>query len=282
MSLEKNSKCYKYENIKYDNGIFDEIIDACYVIHLENNGRLENVKKQLNELPLSKNTIICHNKGYKKCEKDLIEQKSTHDLIDAYKQIAYDSIKKNYNGIIILEDDFIYEDALFNPFHQNKIIKYIKKNIENDKDFIYTFGVMPFIQTFNILEFELFHHNVILSGGLHSTFYSKKAIKNIYNNKCNDIDAYFNRYYFYKKYGYCVPLITQIFPETENSKNWKIPGINNQLYNSLKPLIIYLNLHKSTKNYKIFYITSIIAFSLLFNISTYILYLLLISVISLF
>ncbi len=281
MNIEKNSKCYNYEKIEFNKGIFDEICDACYIIHLEDNGRLKNVKKQLYELPLCKNTIICHNKGFKKCNKELRYDKSNYDLIDAYMQIYNDAIKKEYDGIIILEDDFIYENDLFNPVHQNKIIKFIQK--KKNQDFIYTFGVMPFLQTFNIINFDIFHHYVILSGGLHSVYYSKKAIQNIYEkrNKMTDIDEYLNATYFYKKYGYVLPLITQTFPETDNSKNWTLTK-NIGLYSVLKPLLEYFELHKSTKNYKIFYITSIILFSLLMNISTFVLYSIVMSIVALF
>ena len=54
--------CYKFQKITFKTGLFD-IIDMTYVIHLENNGRLDNVIKELNTFKPSKNIIILHIKG---------------------------------------------------------------------------------------------------------------------------------------------------------------------------------------------------------------------------
>ena len=63
------STCYRFEEFVGENPLFLNI-DATYVIHLEGNGRLDSVKKELTEFYPSKNTFILFNKGFKKCEKD--------------------------------------------------------------------------------------------------------------------------------------------------------------------------------------------------------------------
>ena len=42
-----NRNCLKLETRKYDNGMFQKSVDATYIIHLENNGRLSDINKQL-------------------------------------------------------------------------------------------------------------------------------------------------------------------------------------------------------------------------------------------
>ena len=48
-----NSHCYRFDYIRFDNGLLDKIIDAVYVILLENSDRTENVYKQINHYKLS-------------------------------------------------------------------------------------------------------------------------------------------------------------------------------------------------------------------------------------
>jgi len=55
--------CYRFESIPGRKPLFAHI-DATYVIHLENNGRLEKVKKELVDYYPSKNTCILYNKGF--------------------------------------------------------------------------------------------------------------------------------------------------------------------------------------------------------------------------
>lgn len=45
---------YRFELITYKSGILDKTVDATYIIHLENNGRLQNIQNQLSNYHLSK------------------------------------------------------------------------------------------------------------------------------------------------------------------------------------------------------------------------------------
>ena len=51
--MKEIKKCYKFDNIFYKKGFLDNIIDAVYVLLLENSGREYSVYSQLN-------IIICH------------------------------------------------------------------------------------------------------------------------------------------------------------------------------------------------------------------------------
>ena len=97
--------CYHYEKYHFEKGLLD--IDRTYIIHLEGNGRLDNIYKQLEEFHISKEVYILFNKGYKKCNKNLEEQKSTFDLIDAFMTIFEHA--RDLDNILILEDDFFFD-----------------------------------------------------------------------------------------------------------------------------------------------------------------------------
>ena len=97
--LNNNSKCYSFTYIKYDNGIFNETVDATYVIHLKGNGRYDNIIKQLNEYHLTNDVYILLNHGYKKCNKTKNIVYPADDLIDAFFQIFKHASEKKYDNI---------------------------------------------------------------------------------------------------------------------------------------------------------------------------------------
>ena len=72
--------CHKYKYIQFSKGILDNIIDAVYVITLENDKNYNNIMKQINNLKLSKNNYIQINKKFTDCKIDLCEQKSHYHL----------------------------------------------------------------------------------------------------------------------------------------------------------------------------------------------------------
>jgi hypothetical protein len=264
-----NEHCYTFDKLKLKSGIFDEIVDACYIIHVVGSVRLKKVLEQTYELPLCKNTMICHNKGFKKCRKDLKIQRTPYDLLNCYKYILNDALRQKYKNIIILEDDFIYEDALFNPHYQKNIIEFVKKNKKDD--FVFSLGALPTYQSLCIT--NPYITNLYLSCGMHAILYSEKSIRNIYNqmNTMNDIDEYMSTRYFYKRYGHIVPLITQTFPETENTKSWgshysikyknKVYEFN--LYQIVKYFFYIFNLQNDTRHYKTVSLLSLFLFYLI-------------------
>ena len=60
--------CYTFENRNYTNGMFN--VDATYIIHLENNGRYQNIENQLSQIAPSNKVYILRNKGYK-CKQNI-------------------------------------------------------------------------------------------------------------------------------------------------------------------------------------------------------------------
>ena len=216
--------CYRFEKIEFINGLLD--IDATYIIHLENNGRLDHIKSQLSKFQPTKLVYILYNKGYKNCEKNLHLNKTYIDLIDAYLYIFKDAYNKNYKNILILEDDFIFNEKIKDKTVQKNVMKFIKKNNYD----IYLLGVLPFIQ-------KTYDNNtsISISGiGMHACIYSHKFIKNtlqLDKTKITDWD-YFTRTTC-TGYIYNEPLCYQLFPETENQNEWGN-------YFNLKKILLYI------------------------------------------
>jgi hypothetical protein len=257
------TNCYRIEKIEYEKGLFDSAIDATFIIHLENNSRYEHIMNQLQKIKPTKNVYILYNKGYKNCKKQDYIKNTNQDLVDANLMIFKFAKELNFNNILILEDDFIFNDKLNEQTGINKIneiCNFLNKNIK--QDFQYLIGCLPLI----LMPYNLNHYLVILSIGLHSCVYSKKNRENILNinqEKIKDMDIYNNLYF--RRYTYYEPLCYQLFPITENSKTW---GLDYNLYylsNIFKIFLKFIQLDKQIEpGYPFFYIFSKLSLFLLF------------------
>lgn len=205
-------KCYKYDLIKFKKGILDNLVDAVYVLLLEGSDRTKSVYQQINNLKLCKKNYIQINKGYKKCKKKLRKQNSTYDLLHANYTCFKHANKKNFNRILVLEDDFEFSNYI-NKFF---IIKEIDLFLQNNECNVYSFGNLIGHRN-NINK----HSKMEMVGGAHSMIISKYVrntfIKDYPNNDIQ-MDYYYNK--FDNKYTYYYPLCYQKFPATENSRIW--------------------------------------------------------------
>jgi len=235
-----NSHCYRFDYIRFDNGLLDKIIDAVYVILLEDSDRTENVYKQINHYKLSKNTYIQINKGYKNCEKKLMKQQSNYDLLDSNYNIWLHAKENNYNNILILEDDFIFDNRILDKNVLNDLDNFIN-NYEFD---IYSLGNIPLILT----PFLLTKHPKMLSGGASQSIILTKGIRNLLIDKYeNNTDWLINSrghidwIYTTNNFNYNIyykPLCYQTFPKTENMDTWDQDL--NIILKILNKLIIFL------------------------------------------
>jgi hypothetical protein len=224
-----NENCYKLSEIKSNYGELDKCIDVTYIIHLEDDhSRLLNIIQQFDKYIPTKLTYILFNKGYKKCNKNQINS-SAKDLIDSYLYIFKDAKNKNYNNILILEDDFIFNKSICSK-KVNKNISLFVNKLKNS--FIYYLGCIPYMQ----IPVNVHHNKLFIAGSTHACIYSKKIREKILKiDKDNIIDwdiflnswNYNNNDYIYR-YTYWKPLCYQLYPTTENSINEKqIPIITN-------------------------------------------------------
>ena len=216
MNLHENSKCYTFKELNFDRGVLDDIVDCTYIIHLEGNGRLDHIHKELKQVQPTKKVVIMFNKGFKKCKKQLIEQVSYQDLTDAFLQCFKNAKQNHYKNILILEDDFIFDPKIKDPFHVKNIHRFIKAR--QDEAFIYYIGVLPLIIYPTT---DLYSYNALKTLTMHSVIYSEKVIQNYdsLNLEGKHWDVIMdqnitNRYLYFK------PLCYQTFPETENKQTW--------------------------------------------------------------
>jgi len=211
------NQCYSFKEYLFDDPIF-KTIDATYIIHLENNGRLSNIEQQLLEFHPTKKVYIVFNKGYKNCQKKEYINTPSKDLIDVFYTIFNDSRNKNYNNILILEDDFQFSNKINETTSHSINIDTFLKDYDKD-EFVYYLGCLSWLQS----DFNMTHPRINLSTGTHACIYSKKCI-DYFLDKAEqkyiaDWDIYLN-FGVIPRYKYYIPLCYQIFPDTENSKSW--------------------------------------------------------------
>tara|TARA_B110000037_G_C17088280_1_gene492896 strand:- start:267 stop:1082 length:816 start_codon:yes stop_codon:yes gene_type:complete len=259
------SQCYKFKEITSKYGIFDKGVDATYILTMKKNGNYKNIEKQLRFTKPTKKIFLVINESFKTCSKQLKKNTSTYDIVHSYIEIFKNAKKMNFQNILILEDDFIFEKEisfLKNTTHINNFC------IENKKkDFILSLGSIPYI----ILPKNEFFYKALISTGSHSMIYSRSFIeKTLQKNMTNieDWDYYTNT--TLNRYIYYIPLCTQVFNETENQKNW------NSFF-GLKRFALFLfklnNLDKTPQpGFDNFYFYSKIISIILFIICMYIIY----------
>jgi len=255
------SECYHFENIKYNDGLLNDCVDATYIIHLEGNGRLPDIRKQLEEYHPSNEVFILFNKGYKKCNKAEYINAPPIDLIDAFLQCFQHAEEKSYNNILILEDDFIFSEKIKEKENCENICEFIKS--KEGEPMHYLLGCIPYIQIPRSFDFK---HSNIYSCGLHAVIYNKKYRIKILNTDLSNVKDWdiFNNHFF-SHYTYYLPLCYQLFPETENSKNWGSENIVYLIIGKIQFFIFQLlGLNKSVEpGYSFFYMFSKIIFFLL-------------------
>jgi hypothetical protein len=212
-----NNICYSIKEYRFNDPIFNNV-NATYIIHLEGNGRLNNIIEQLKYYHPSKIVYIIFNKGFKKCNKDKYINIPPLDLIDAFFQCFKHANNNNYENILILEDDFIFDKKILDKNNSNKIDNFLYKMSKTKQIYIYHIGAITLLQS----AFKQYHNRLYLSAGAHSCIYPKKFINHLLNNvrkdRIKDWDFYLN--FNYIRYKYYKSLCYQTFPETDNSKYW--------------------------------------------------------------
>jgi hypothetical protein len=210
--------CYRLEEVDGENPLFQQI-DATYVIHLEDNGRLGTVKKELREFYPSKNTCILFNKGFKRCNKDLPKNESQFDIVDANLFIFRDAQRKQYKNILVLEDDFFFHKEIRANENCTRVDEFIEG--KQDDTCTYFLGCLPFLALPCDTDFK--HYALLFGTTCHSVIYSQKYREEILlveQGKILDWDIF--QWFFQpsSRYMYHMPLCYQLFPVTDNSKNW--------------------------------------------------------------
>jgi hypothetical protein len=211
--------------------------------------------EQLNYYKPSKTVYILFNKGFKNCKKNDIIKLPAQDITHAFLHVFKDANVKKYDSILILEDDFIFNEKIKISDKQENINSFLNKY--KNTNTVYYLGCIPYLQ---IPLFSKYHNRVLLSTGSHSIIYTKKSRELILDDLKNldDWDIYINLYAPVKRYIYYEAMCYQLFPETENSKTWgQTNGYDIRSAKILNQLFKFLHLDtKVEPGYSILYIFS--------------------------
>ena len=215
--IQYNKKCYTFEEIRYNRGFFDDSVDATYIVHLENNGRMDRIQEQLSLFQPTQLIYLVHNQGFKQCEKkakEIVLQTPYQDLTDAFLQCFAHANEQGYNHILILEDDFVF----FPEIMEKKNIEPIQSFLQQKQDdpFLYYLGCIP------VITYPLYpgnHWVSIKSLTAHAVIYSREARNQIVDLGDKHWDLILEKNVPYR-YLYHIPLCYQFFPETENKQFW--------------------------------------------------------------
>ena len=250
-----NQHCYRFEQIRYTDGLLSNSIDATYIIHLENNGRIEDIINQLQEYHPTNIVYIVYNKGYKKCTKQDYIKNSAHDLVDANIEICKHAENQHYSNILVLEDDFMFSPKIKEAEHNESVCTFLK-DTENSPVF-YLLGCVPLL----LIPYDFNHYKSPVTGGTHAVIINEK-MRNIIlsetQESIDDWDKFPGLNYYHYKYTYHTPLCYQLFQDTDNSKIWGGNNLFFQIYCKIGFYIFYaLNMHKQVEpGYSIFYFLS--------------------------
>ena len=200
---------YEFVPFEFQQGILDDSVDATYIIHLENNGRLAHVMQQLSVHTPTKRVFLVKNKGFRKSKKPDFVTSPALDLVDAFITVFKHAHK--FNNILVLEDDFMFSKWV--DTHASNVNREVN---QLSGEFIFLLGCIPCLQIPHTV--DTFR---VKSLGTHAIIYSKA-------NRCHTLlvpqqsikdwdwhnNASFNRFAYHK------PLCYQLFPETENARTW--------------------------------------------------------------
>jgi hypothetical protein len=239
--MEANRDCYTFQKIGYTDGFLQKSIDATYILTMEKSPRIPDVMNKLKDYHPSNCVYIVLNKGFKTCTKQLPKQNSIYDIIDANLQIFRHASENKYENILILEDDFIFEQKIKDPVVQENIHTFMKSH--QSTSFMYLLGCLPII----FLPYSAHTHRIIWALATHAVIYSKEMRNEILeyskSNQINDWDLDIGKLclWEHKKFMYKIPLCNQIMEATENRQNWAVDGITRYILNT------YIELTKFNK-----------------------------------
>ena len=162
---------YTFEIMKFPTCKFD-FINATYVLHLEGSPRIAKVKSQLSEQPLTKLNYIMRNPGYKKVKKPLPRQNSEADIAFSHYIACKHALKNLYDKIIVLEDDFIFENELQDPDVAQKVQDFMTTSVDH-----YFLGCTPFMAL--PCSWDLTHWKVLYGGCLHAVIHSCSGMQKL-------------------------------------------------------------------------------------------------------
>lgn len=212
-----NSQCFTKETVNFNKSdtLFEHVIDACYVLTMENSKRRSQYMYQLNKYKPFSEVRIVHNKGYKMCKKEKWIDTPCKDIADFYAFVFNECLNKGENKVLIFEDDFFFTESIETI---REYVLHIQMLLDDNTFITYNLGPLPYFlipTTINM------NHYIYKGGASHAVIYSKEAMErytNEYKTMNCSSDTYWNKYL----YNYCFykPFCFQLCPKTDNSAYW--------------------------------------------------------------
>jgi hypothetical protein len=217
---DSNRSCYTFQTLTFESGFLDAGVDATYIITMEDGPRYKECFEKLKVYQPTKTVYLVVNKGFKKCKKTLPKQTSMYDIIDANMQIFNHSKEHKYENVLILEDDFIFNDTILDPTVSTRVNTFL--NERRRTSFMYVLGCLPAY----VVPYTLHTFRVIWAHAMHAVIYSSSLREEIleYSEKNVihdwDMDLSYLCLKRMNKFTYKFPLCYQTIPNTENKQAW--------------------------------------------------------------
>lgn len=202
--------CYSYVCWNFEQWLYD--IDCVYVMLMEGSSREKTIQETLKHLPLAPTVFFQYNKGYKKCDKKLQHNKPHYDLCDANRTAFRHALDHGFRRILLLEDDCVFDDRIFQP----TVIKDINSFLKENNPMIYNLG--PFVCLPSPIDVlcQATHPRMLLSFSAHAVIYNEAYMRQFTTCLLGHTDATHNRYW--DKFTYHQPLAYQLVQPTDNSR----------------------------------------------------------------
>lgn len=207
-----NDHCYHKEEIQLNSGALDGAVSKAYLLTMVDSKRPW--REKLRDFPLCSSVTVIYNHGFRNCQKQLLTQISYCDLQDAFAYICRDAVAREYDNILVLEDDFVVLDR--DQAHYHSVNNFL---LSRSFD-VYNLGPSTVFSTLP----PIFSHNrCLFFRTTHAVIYSRRYLQWYLDHglrKAEHLDETFNNLSTVK-FAYYKPLIGQTFPMTENRLNWK-------------------------------------------------------------
>ena len=211
-----HSECFRKEVLHLDNSLFENTVDACYLLTMEKSTRRNAYMNQLFKYPPYSKVQIIHNKGFRNCQKEDWITTPLLDIIDFYGKIFEECIHNNTKRVLILEDDFFFVDPIQTI---RDYIHDIDTFLEKNNDFlIYNLGALPYFMAPTSTDMTHYYYK---GGASHAVIYSQKAMRlyvDAYRSMTCSSDTFWNAYT--RVFTFHKPFCFQLCPHTENSTYW--------------------------------------------------------------
>ena len=167
--------------------VFLKISKRLIFLYLAGSPRIKSIKQQIEKYPLTKTIYILHNPGYKKVKKPLPRQNAEADIAFSHIVACEFGIKHDHDKIIVLEDDFIFENTLLVDGVSEEIEKvYFSKSKGGSlfSGFVLLFLAFP-------VALDTKHWRVILGGTTHAIIHTRKGMERMIEDYNNNKGRYF-------------------------------------------------------------------------------------------